>query len=797
MFKTLLRGSAASLFGASLAGTVWAADFSQLPPLAKPYGYIAAPTLDRQANSQKLFGPSFTNPANGDLKAYRLEGDGLIGTELWSFNAQLTGTADSSRSLYWGAQRFDCGATPEHSFICGDNHDTSIVARVRTSQVGGVVHSTPVYVGNPNRNYRFGDYSNFARQYQDREHQLLVATNSGWIHSLNAGQQQPSQGGQELFGYLPSHSLDELRHWTSHNSSRYFNDGAIQVADVNGFNNRAEHWKTVAVVAQGAGGRGLIALDITDPNQYGTSPLLWEYSADDFAELGFTYSAPEIGRIRLNGKAHWAVFTGNGYGDQRDDPDNIQLGQAHLLILPMVPNAFEPISVALGSDDGSNGLSSPTLLDSEGDHIADWLFVGDANGRLWKIDLRDGQGMQSQQLFEMPDQQPILTAPMLSKHPQGGWMLYAGSGDYLNFNNDTSTSHLVGLRIDPLQSNPMQQSAAELEPVTLSRSSDRLLTHSTGDGVQRGWIINTTDVGQLLQPMQLLQGNLHMTLHQPNAAEHWVLALDALRGDSQGRNPVFSPASGILRSGSLLSQPTIGLINGRFYSYTNSWIADDHSPEPLPLSCSKIILNRFEYELDGSNKFGLRMDAHLSNDRADDLWLQVAELREDNFSNAIFTPANGHPDRGAGSDEEKSWQGLSMGFKNPGSERLDLHITYQGPYRIDSFTLTGFKGRNNNPMDLEEVHEGITVQQCDSNCGNCSSRYKISRSDLRWNRDSSSSGQKLVVISDERGLFNPEGTDAINTGEGAFGDSGQTSLSDPIPFDSLPNRRIKWRELFL
>ena len=89
------------------------------------------------------------------------------------------------------------------------------------------------------------------------------------------------------------------------------------------------------------GGRGLFALDITDPTAYAetstaaANTVMWEFSSADDADLGHTFSAPSI-VLMPNGK--WAVIFGNGYNDTGS-------GEAQLFILYLEEGLDRPLVV--------------------------------------------------------------------------------------------------------------------------------------------------------------------------------------------------------------------------------------------------------------------------------------------------------------------------------------------------------------------------------------------------------------------------------------------------------------------
>ena len=72
-------------------------------------------------------------------------------------------------------------------------------------------------------------------------------------------------------------------------------------------------WKTVLVSSLGGGGRGLFALDVTDPTKLNdaNTTVLWEFTHEDDPHLGYTHSKPILTQMN-NGK--WAAIIGNGQG---------------------------------------------------------------------------------------------------------------------------------------------------------------------------------------------------------------------------------------------------------------------------------------------------------------------------------------------------------------------------------------------------------------------------------------------------------------------------------------------------
>lgn len=190
-------------------------------------------------------------------------------------------------------------------------------------------------------------------------------------------------------------------------------------------------WRTVLIGGQRAGGRGLFALDVTDPTKYDSLGVyaddiaLWEFDVNDDADLGYTYSQPTIAMMQ-NGK--WAAIFGNGYNSSGD-------GKAKLFILYIEEgvdgtwgvNDYVKIDTAVGDTTTPNGLSTPRLADLDGDGVVDRAYAGDLRGNMWAFDLSSSNangwkvahksGSTPKPLFVAKDAggkaQPITSAPIL------------------------------------------------------------------------------------------------------------------------------------------------------------------------------------------------------------------------------------------------------------------------------------------------------------------------------------------------------------------------------------------------
>ncbi len=340
-------------------------------------------------------------------------------------------------------------------------------ATIKTNKLGDIVNSDPIYVGTDDLGYgatstgltsaEITGYQTFRTgdAYKNRTPMIYVGANEGMLHGFDA----TTTGGTEKFAYVPNALFPELSKLASPNyTHKYFVDGVTATGDV--FFNSS--WHTILAGTTGAGGKAIYALDVTDPSAIGPASALWEFTGADAtygADLGYTLAEPTIARMH-NGK--WAVILANGYESTN--------GSAVLFILDAQTGAVIQ-RIETGAV-GSNGLSSPTVVDSNGDKVIDAIYAGDLKGNLWKFDVSSttpgtvttgatpvvattsnwGVANSGKPLFvactttgtncAIANRQPITGKPTVGKvgSDQGtGQMVYFGTGKYFE-----TTDNVVG-----------------------------------------------------------------------------------------------------------------------------------------------------------------------------------------------------------------------------------------------------------------------------------------------------------------------------------------------------------------
>ena len=352
----------------------------------------------------------------------------------------------------------------------GTNTYTAKGLRARASRLGDIIHSAPVYVGIPEVNWpdtlpgATVAYSDFRLAQNNRPGIVYLGANDGMLHGFR------ESDGREVLAYMPqslfSTTVNEGMHYLTDPAygHRYYVDLRPSVTDVFAKTtvSGTAAWNTVLVGGLRGGGRGLFALDITDPTAYAetstaaANTVMWEFSSADDADLGYTFSAPSI-VLMPNGK--WAVIFGNGYNDAGS-------GEAHLFILYLEEGLdgtwsssdYVKISTGVGNTTTRNGLSTPAVLDTDGDGVADRAYAGDLFGNMWAFDLSSTNpgnwkvayraGTTPKPLFIAGSSKPITAAPVIVRNPDvvtantndPNLLVLFGTGQYIATGDNASTA---------------------------------------------------------------------------------------------------------------------------------------------------------------------------------------------------------------------------------------------------------------------------------------------------------------------------------------------------------------------
>lgn len=532
---------------------------------------------------------------SGDLKAFSIDSNGNVGSQVWSAKAQVAAqdwdTGANSRQIItrndtqgipfrWdtsgadtltASQQTALNTNPATSAVDTQGQDRLNYLRGNNGQeqsesgglyrnrgtsgnkfkLGDIVNSSPFFVGTPGflpNGLAPVSHTSFRSTYSNRMEMIYVGGNDGMLHGFDAAT------GDEKLAYVPSGvfydsatNLPKLNQLTNPSySHRFYVDGSPAVNDVFGvFSNTGSAcsttigtvttsgcWRTVLASGLGGGGKGVFALDVTDPTGTAVSALafnetnassvaLWEFNDSSSistitvtaggtgytsaptvsisggggsgatatatvdtvsgvvtsvtvtsagsgyastptiafsggggsgasataslapgSDMGYTYTQPTITKMQ---DGSWAAIFGNGYNSANERPV--------LYIVNAITGALISKIVLETTTGASNGLSTPAVLDKDGDYVADYIFAGDLQGNMWKIDVTANNstswgsfyksGSTNKPLFKATDGasvvQPITQRPEIGDQPtgQGGYMVYFGTGRYIAATDNT------------------------------------------------------------------------------------------------------------------------------------------------------------------------------------------------------------------------------------------------------------------------------------------------------------------------------------------------------------------------
>lgn len=514
------------LFQSTIDSTNWTGDVLAFEPGESDPEWVASDAL----------------PNHGDRKIYTWDPDADEGTD---FTA--AGASDAIKKRILGLDVGDTMTGPQENavnevinYIRGDQsqEEDDGPLRARDELIGDIVNSRPVYAGPRNEGWARVDdsYTDYIDdEKSNRTPVLYVGANDGMLHAFDA------ENGIELFSYVPGAVHSKLRELPDTDyEHEFYVDGQMAVGDVQ--LGSPTNWANILVGTLGAGGRGVYALNISDPEGFDPdSDILWELTHEDDPDIGFTFGDPIITRLDDNDGTWVAVF-GNGYNS--DDE------QAHLFVVRISDGQILH-KVELG-DAGDNGLSGVTgWRDVVSRTHLSRVYAGDLNGTIWRVDFNDGTPSVpfDDGLFTDPREDAITGTPTLAAHPGGGIMVYYGTGQLVEAddrsdetlrrfwavrdkNKAIKNNNLNGFGRMELDTAPSEPDVPPQRTVTLADGS-----------LEDGWYMDlfvTDEKGErVLSKPRVIFGTVIATTFEPNddpclsGGTQRVYVLDALSGDGR------------------------------------------------------------------------------------------------------------------------------------------------------------------------------------------------------------------------------------------------------------------------
>lgn len=225
--------------------------------------------------------------------------------------------------------------------------------------------------------------------------------------------------------------------------------------------------------AMGQGGRGAYALNIgavadsVHSSSWNTTVPLFETKKGSDNKLGYTIGSTQIGRVsikrdttpvNLESNVRYAGFLASGY---RTEDVNSKDNDTALYVYDMTgkeagkeagtKNTGTNVSSSkeagkllrkIPVHDGKGGLSTPTLVDTDFDGIVDIAYAGDRYGNMFRFDLRGETPSEwsAQMIFQGSGNQPITSAPAVSRRSKDKYVVIFGTGSEIYQNELTNTN---------------------------------------------------------------------------------------------------------------------------------------------------------------------------------------------------------------------------------------------------------------------------------------------------------------------------------------------------------------------
>ncbi|MHC8288857.1 pilus assembly protein [Pseudomonas sp. XS1P51] len=340
---------------------------------------------------------------------------------------------------------------------------------------------------------------------------LVVNANDGFVNVINA------TNGTRRYAYMPSSVLPSLRYiadtaYINGVSHKFLVDGQVGVFDAQ----LGSAWKTLALGGTGAGGRTFYALQLFDASAGNVTRALWEISAptpanpkNDFNDLGYAYARPEVARLA---DGRWAAFISNGYGSNS--------GVAALYVVDIRDGSLIR-EIVVDSSETTNGLSS-VKLKVNSQNVVQAAYGGDLKGRLWKFDLSAGPGSWDLAFSRKPlfttaggATQPITAQPLLADNPQGGQVVFFGTGKFNETADKTNKDQQAIYAVWDAEGGAGQITTSSLQVQTVtgvfSGSAGQFITTSQNEvtyPARKGWYLPLVYSNVLTGERVINQANL-------------------------------------------------------------------------------------------------------------------------------------------------------------------------------------------------------------------------------------------------------------------------------------------------
>lgn len=267
--------------------------------------------------------------------------------------------------------------------------------RPRDIVLGDIVNSGLVYMGKPSGGVAGTAYNTFFNTNKNRKPVIFANANDGMLHAFY------DINGGEAFAYIPGFVAGKLNLLPDQDYSHVsINDATPAIGEA--YVDSA--WRSVLVSGVGAGGQGVFALDVTNPETFTKDNALWEFTDRDHPAMGNVIGTPQIVKLRTTDTGvtpvyKWYAVVASGVNNYTADGYAHSTGNPSIFILDLSNKPASNSGVAW--TEGTNfwrielpqtstaiakGLVGLSTVKNFETGAVDSLYTGDMQGNVWKLD---------------------------------------------------------------------------------------------------------------------------------------------------------------------------------------------------------------------------------------------------------------------------------------------------------------------------------------------------------------------------------------------------------------------------
>ena len=493
-----------------------------------------------------------TGSWSSQLRFYKLNRDGTpINTTEFvqpSFNNRLTLVNDGSKTYFIDrvadneASNADFGISDGSAkdklewknallkWTGREGSDETIKADAETKGYSQSYRIRPTDPNDPKKDERNlgdildGSVASIGDKRDNRQEFLVAAANDGMVHIFRNG--TPSNPYDLKLSYIPAGMEREDDQGQATTLGKVLKDiardgygsGTPHRYMVNGgfVLRQTPDKQTFMFGAMGQGGRGAYALNIgavanSDRSGWNTTVPLFETKKGSSNTLGYTIGSTQIGRVsikrdttpvNLKSDVRYAGFLASGY---RTEDVNSADNETALYVYDMtgkeagaqdtgknVSSAGNLLAKILAPN-GKGGLSTPTLVDTDFDGIVDIAYAGDRYGNMFRFDLRGKTPSEwsAQMIFQGSGNQPITSAPAVSRRSKDKYVVIFGTGSEIYQNELTNTNGQINAVYgiyDDVSDKAVLANSSELEQQTRESDGENIYVSNNKVGIdKKGW----------------------------------------------------------------------------------------------------------------------------------------------------------------------------------------------------------------------------------------------------------------------------------------------------------------------